>query len=1592
MKPFKHNPLSLNKKIHESGFTLIELAVVIVIVGIIISVMATVLPSLIQSAKIKKAQAILEKLDYSLEGYIVANGRCPCPDTDGDGIENRITGASPPTDDTCSSYVGDIPFVTLGLSSGNDVWGNRLKYGVYDDFIRTTKPGLCSSLSSFITATFDNSKLYSTDQSGNDTHQAYIIVSGGPKDLDNDGADEFFDGLNEGTDVQFDNPIRIEDHVTYLYDDLMKATSFTYLYGKDCTGGGGGGGGGTVEICDDPGEADEDGDGFTNCYDQDCYTHPSCFGGPPPDDIQINESPLPNGKVSGSYNQTIQATGGSLPYTWNLVSSDIPGLNIGTLSGNLNGTIDVCEGTYNVTVRVVDTESNEDTHTFSITVENDTHIITPEPTGGTDFTCNSTTCEYNFQVSGLFLGDHFEWALTWQGDDPGGFQVIRTGERTAQVQKVSNVTAGAGTYSFQLRAWDSGCATNEVVSPCCYSLEITSGGLGGPLTENMEAQWHLDECDWNGTAGEVKDSGENFLDGTANNGADTIGSGKICKAGFFDGTNDYLDMGNILNGTIGSTNNSFTIAAWIYPYSLTTAQTNHNTQNCFIAKASDSYNDNLEIGVNTNGTVHLYLDTTGKDTYTEFGVGEISVNSWSFIAVTYNNGTVTVTINGTKYENATTWSGGGNIDDADGSPITIGSSQHTDNYFNGKIDEVMVFSEPLTEDETQSLYALTHTCSGGCYNVTVAEYRMENFPWSGADEEVLDSGSGGSNGKAALQGSGSLPSQTTPSSGKLCRAGLFSRVDGSNGGYLDLGDPTDGDLDPGTDPWTISSWINWDGSTGENIIFNKENLYETRVNGGYVNYAWRPHWAWDGGSTFPITADTWTYVTTVYDGTKQILYKDGVQVYLRDQTGSMGSNSSKLLIGARGSGSPSNFFGGMIDEVKIYNRALSENEIMADMGEIRNCAAGGVFITTTSLTGGTINSAYSTTLAATGGTTPYGWEIIAPNPISGLSIVPSTGELHGTINVCAGDYDIMVRVTDAASSMDERTFTITVINGTLTVSPAAPQTYNCTASTFSQDFTVSGPWMGSLGNWSIAWLGTNPGGFEVISTGDNTARFRKLGNSTAGSGYQFKLTTADSSCSDNSVDSGYYLLNISGEGANPPYYAGMVGEWHMDECNWDGTTDEILDSSGTGAHGESHNMGAVDDVNRSIGKACYSAAINLGSTTNQYVTLGHETFQALGDLSLCMWFKVDSLSSSISTLFSGARAGAFNNLLIYLNASGTSLLTYVNNAQTGNFTIGSSVANGIWHHLAWTRQVSNGAEIVYLDGTALNDTNGASNTASITLDAGGIILGQEQDSFGGGFDANQVFHGWIDEVMVYNKVLAQTDVNAIYSLTHDCNGSCYTDAIVWYYMDEDSWTIGNPCVIDSIGGYNGTPTGDASINKTDYHLCYSGDFSDAPGNDSCITITGLPVSTTAGNKTTVCFWMKWAGNGNEMPIGWSSSCDLFFNGTTRFGFNTGVSDLFGINGADVLANSWHHVAAIFNNNAPLKNQLYIDGILQPITVLTGTPANRTVSSIFYISGWSPSDGYKLNGLIDELRIYTRGLSSSEVTKDSNLTHSCPGGP
>ena len=82
-----------------------------------------------------------------------------------------------------------------------------------------------------------------------------------------------------------------------------------------------------------------------------------------------------------------------------------------------------------------------------------------------------------------------------------------------------------------------------------------------------------------------------------------------------------------------------------------------------------------------------------------------------------------------------------------------------------------------------------------------------------------------------------------------------------------------------------------------------------------------------GTSQLPLNA--WTHVAATYDNTTLRLYVNGVQVGSRAVSGALVTSTGVLRIG--GNSMWGEFFAGRIDEVRIYNRALSAGEIQADM-------------------------------------------------------------------------------------------------------------------------------------------------------------------------------------------------------------------------------------------------------------------------------------------------------------------------------------------------------------------------------------------------------------------------------------------------------------------------------------------------------------------------------------------------------------------------------------------------------------------------------------------------------------------------------------
>ena len=106
------------------GFTLVEMAIVLVIIGLLATAFLTPLSAQLEQSRNTEARRDLAEIREALLGYAVINSRLPCPDTTGDGVDDGCTNTN-----TANSTGGNLPWVTLGLKS-TDPWNSSYQYRV----------------------------------------------------------------------------------------------------------------------------------------------------------------------------------------------------------------------------------------------------------------------------------------------------------------------------------------------------------------------------------------------------------------------------------------------------------------------------------------------------------------------------------------------------------------------------------------------------------------------------------------------------------------------------------------------------------------------------------------------------------------------------------------------------------------------------------------------------------------------------------------------------------------------------------------------------------------------------------------------------------------------------------------------------------------------------------------------------------------------------------------------------------------------------------------------------------------------------------------------------------------------------------------------------------------------------------------------------------------------------------------------------------------------------------------------------------------------------------------------------------------------
>ena len=127
--PHRH---SIQGAAKQRGFTLVEVAIVLVIMGFLLGGLLGPLSIQMEESRRKATLGNIDQAHEALIGFALSTGRLPCPDTDNDGIEDPAGGAG-----GCNAVRGELPNVTLGLADG-DAWGQSMLYLVTGEFADAT--------------------------------------------------------------------------------------------------------------------------------------------------------------------------------------------------------------------------------------------------------------------------------------------------------------------------------------------------------------------------------------------------------------------------------------------------------------------------------------------------------------------------------------------------------------------------------------------------------------------------------------------------------------------------------------------------------------------------------------------------------------------------------------------------------------------------------------------------------------------------------------------------------------------------------------------------------------------------------------------------------------------------------------------------------------------------------------------------------------------------------------------------------------------------------------------------------------------------------------------------------------------------------------------------------------------------------------------------------------------------------------------------------------------------------------------------------------------------------------------------------------
>lgn len=622
--------------------------------------------------------------------------------------------------------------------------------------------------------------------------------------------------------------------------------------------------------------------------------------------------------------------------------------------------------------------------------------------------------------------------------------------------------------------------------------------------------------------------------------------------------------------------------------------------------------------------------------------------------------------------------------------------------------------------------------------------------WWKLDGNAIDSSSSGDNG--TINGAAA----TTDRNGGANGAMAFNSASNNYISLNNLSIPTD---------ISVSAWVYSTNFTQQGMIVvknpvNAEWEFFFENNGKLV-------WNTSGGYSVSASCahpsnSAWHHVVATQSGTTATIYIDGSQCFTGTKN-AIGNASGEIDIGRYTGGY---YFNGSIDDVRIYNRAISANEVNAlyqSYNPVLNVASGEKSLigrwrlngnakddtpyarngtitgspTPTTDREGAANSAY-----AFSGTGQY---ISIPNFDSTvmrqgqegakwtMSIWTTGGSLNGILFGKVG--------FNGGILQNGTTYTFSLWSSapaSLTISKTGNDTSKWHLLTAVYDagtmyFYVDGVLAGSrAGPGTMYNYGTTLG---IGSGGSNSW----LSNATLSDArvYGRALSQQDITRLYESYNSQINLYRSAGSsGSAADIVSGLVGHWSF-TGNAKDSTPYSDNGTVTGATLAADRFG--------LSNRAYSF-----DGTNQYINLGSPSvLNITGDLTINAWIKLNTTSQAAILSW----ANSYSTFPYHFVTTGTNPPKLRLNRSTYTKDSTDSFSTGVWTMVTVT---VSGNQLNYYFNASPDSANPQTTTGTVPSGNGYLTISR---------NGTQMFNGSIDDVRVYKRALSATDIQALYNLT-----------------------------------------------------------------------------------------------------------------------------------------------------------------------------------------------------------------------------------